>query len=618
MIRGLCFVCLLLAPTLFAQNEKWVEVRSPNFVVATDAGEKRGREVALHFEQMRAVFSQLLAREQIKLNAPLQVIAFKDRKGLSRVSPMWKGKPVELAGLYQGGEDKHFIALDLSSEGGWPVVFHEYAHLLLNSNFPRTEPWFDEGFAEYYSATRIDKKEVHIGDPPPNSLELLHQGLMPVAQLFSVVQQSDDYLKSGGRRSLFYAESWLMIHYLFDMKKLKEATMFFTLRRTQNMPVEAAMQQAFGMTPKEFDKALRDYFGSHNPIFYTMRTPGGIEEVTFNARHMKDFEAEATVADMQQHSPDHQAEAQQAFERILKDHPESAEAERGLGIAYLSKQQFDQAGEHFRRSGALGSKDPRVYYYVGYFLYRSVAGSATVDDPETLVDINNAINKAIDLDPEFADAYSLRAFALSRARNYAQAIEALKTAVRLSPRNEEYKLNLATQYLVANRYEDAIPLFEQLRSSTNPGIAERASAQMQTAKDYKANPMLAIAALPKDEDSEKWKKKAGSKEDSELKELEEAQHGRGEDRDKSPAPGTPVQFVKGTLVRVDCKGELQPSAVLTVTSGAKSYKFSSPNVAKMLVIGSEGFYCSWRNRKVSVTYHPTGVNTGDIVSLELY
>src|SRR5438309_9879646 len=105
MTRRLFFIFLLLAPALFAQNEKWVEVHSPNFIVATDAGEKRGREVALHFEQMRAIFSQLLPTTQLKLGAPLQVIAFRERKGLNRVAPIWKGKPVELAGLYQGGQD---------------------------------------------------------------------------------------------------------------------------------------------------------------------------------------------------------------------------------------------------------------------------------------------------------------------------------------------------------------------------------------------------------------------------------------------------------------------------------------------------------------------------------
>jgi hypothetical protein len=98
MIRRLCCVLLLLAPALFAQTEKWVEVRSPNFIVATNAGEGRGRQVALHFEQMRAVFAQLLAREQIKVNAPLQIIAFKDRKGLSRVAPFWGGTGGSLSG----------------------------------------------------------------------------------------------------------------------------------------------------------------------------------------------------------------------------------------------------------------------------------------------------------------------------------------------------------------------------------------------------------------------------------------------------------------------------------------------------------------------------------------
>ena len=51
------FVCLALWPLQsFAGDAQWVEIRSPNFSVITDAGDKRGRDVALHFEQMRSVF----------------------------------------------------------------------------------------------------------------------------------------------------------------------------------------------------------------------------------------------------------------------------------------------------------------------------------------------------------------------------------------------------------------------------------------------------------------------------------------------------------------------------------------------------------------------------------
>ena len=47
----------------------WVEVHSTHFTVITDAGEKRGKEVALRFEQMRAVFAILLTKD--RLNQPL-------------------------------------------------------------------------------------------------------------------------------------------------------------------------------------------------------------------------------------------------------------------------------------------------------------------------------------------------------------------------------------------------------------------------------------------------------------------------------------------------------------------------------------------------------------------
>ena len=42
---------LNIVPLAFASDPQWVEVRSPHFNVVTDAGEKRGRETALKFEQ---------------------------------------------------------------------------------------------------------------------------------------------------------------------------------------------------------------------------------------------------------------------------------------------------------------------------------------------------------------------------------------------------------------------------------------------------------------------------------------------------------------------------------------------------------------------------------------
>src|SRR5260370_39269464 len=85
MLNGLDF----LAPQpAFAKDEpKWIEVHTAHFSVLTDAGEKRGREVALRMEQMRAVFGQLLLRDKLRMPEPITVIALKRDKQYGMCAP---------------------------------------------------------------------------------------------------------------------------------------------------------------------------------------------------------------------------------------------------------------------------------------------------------------------------------------------------------------------------------------------------------------------------------------------------------------------------------------------------------------------------------------------------
>src|SRR5438445_9603998 len=144
----------------YASEAQWVEVQSPHFSVITDAGEKRGREVAMRFEQMRAVFGALMTKANVNIPIPLQIVAFRNTKELRQIAPLWHGKPIQLAGLFQGSEDRSFIMLDMSVENPWTVVFHEYAHQLMNGVLAAAvDPWFEEGFAEYFSSIEVDSQE---------------------------------------------------------------------------------------------------------------------------------------------------------------------------------------------------------------------------------------------------------------------------------------------------------------------------------------------------------------------------------------------------------------------------------------------------------------------------
>src|SRR5256885_7988141 len=142
---------------VFSGEQQWVEIRSPHFSVLTDAGDKRGRDVAVRFEQMRAVFGALMVKAKVGTPIPLQIIAFRNSKELRQFSPIWRGKATEVAGLFQSGSDRGFILLDTSGEDPRATAFHEYAHQLENgTNSMPFDTWVGEGFAEYFRTIVAD------------------------------------------------------------------------------------------------------------------------------------------------------------------------------------------------------------------------------------------------------------------------------------------------------------------------------------------------------------------------------------------------------------------------------------------------------------------------------
>ena len=228
-------LALSAVPHAFADDAHWIEVKSPHFSVVTDAGEKRGRETAMRFEQMRAVFGTLMTKAKVNIPIPLQIVAFRNSKELRQFAPLWNGKAVQLAGLFQGGEDRSFIMLDMSTENPWSVVFHEYAHQLMNGVLTaRVDPWFEEGFAEYFSSIEVDSKEARVGKIPEDEYLVLQQnGMMKVADLFRVQQNSSTYNESGSHRTVFYAESGIVVHYLYDNNLIPKLSQYFDLKIEQ-------------------------------------------------------------------------------------------------------------------------------------------------------------------------------------------------------------------------------------------------------------------------------------------------------------------------------------------------------------------------------------------------
>lgn len=604
---SICLLLLLLSlalPALSSEPE-WMEIRSPHFSVVTDAGERRGRDAALHFEQMRAVFGAIMVKAKVTTPTPLQIVAFRNTKEMRQFAPLFKGKPTQVAGLFEGNSDRSFILLDMSVEEPWRVVFHEYAHQLLNGNTNASvQPWFDEGFAEYFSTIQVNGKEADVGLPSDNNLQILQQtGLVKVADLFRVQQNSSTYNENGDHRSVFYAESWLVVHYLYEKKLIAKVGPYFDLAIDRGQPVEEAIQQAFGFSAAQFDSELRKYLGEHRFLYGKISAPAGIESTGYTAKTLTMADAKAVLADAHLHSPDYQEKAVAEFEDVLKLQPDNAAALRGLGYAYLMKHDFHRAGEYFTQAAEHDSNDPRVLYYSG-MLAEMEEGQGLAGDSARLPVIQKQLEKSVTLDPEFADAYSLLAFTYMSQSKYELALNAMRKAVALNPRNEEYFFNLAQIYLANRTVDPALAILERLKSSSNPAVAERASQSFAQAQEFK-QALQTSAGF------------AGSSSHQVVAEGTAAGVHPAiiEPEPTAPKALQPVRFLKGKITVVDCSSP--PLAVLTVVSGNSTWKLQVKDSAHVVVIGADNLSCAWKNQNVAVNFRATGDANGDVVSVEV-
>ncbi len=592
-------------------DQSWIEVQSPHFTVATDGGEKRARDVATRFEQMRMAFGVLFQKVNVN-TAPLEIIAFRNNKELRQFAPLYGGKPIEVAGFFlgDGGQsrpgsipERQYIALDLSAEDNWGTVFHEYAHLLINANFLPSPVWFDEGFAEYCSSLRVDKKEIALGLVKPELPQLLNEShWLKLVDLFSVGHDSKIYNRDD-RRSVFYAQSWVTVHYFMSKSMMKQVSAYTQLTMDQHVPIPDAIRRAFGMEPEALEKAIEGYLRSGSVMYFHTATPPGAESVTFSSRPLNDLDVKTVMADLDFHARDYRQRGITEFQEVLSKQPENVVANRGLGYEALQRNDWDKAGEYFKRAAAQDVKDPQIHYLLAYMLHRN-GRAAREEDLET---IKKELNTAIALDENFADAYSLLGLTLSFAGEKDEAVKALVKAVVLSPRNSWYSANLANVYLQQQDFEHAIPLLQELEKSSEPQIAAMAAQQLQQVEAYQSAVRQHGVSATRVEAS------SGT---IEVEEKEDAQPPEQKPITAPPSgPAPAVIFMRGTLLSVDCSGE--SAATLTISSGGKKWKMLAPQAKKLVVMGADELSCSWTNRKVAVNYRKSGADSGTLVSLEL-
>ena len=253
LFSGLFLLLTTATAVAYDTAPHWVEVRSPNFTVLTNANEKDGRRIALQFERMRAVFHVLMPAASDDTGAPIVVLALKDKASFRAVEPeaYLAKNQLNLAGLFLRAQNKNYIVLRMDAEGENPfsTVYHEYTHYMMRKSEGWIPLWLNEGLAEFYQNAEIKDKDVQVGEPSTDDLLYLRQNrLLPLSTLL-LVDRSSPYYHDEQKGSVFYSESWALTHYLevtdFKDKSHRMRDYSINLSEKHEEPLAAA-EHAFG------------------------------------------------------------------------------------------------------------------------------------------------------------------------------------------------------------------------------------------------------------------------------------------------------------------------------------------------------------------------------------
>lgn len=656
VVAGVLVLSALLPRGASAKDEpKWHEIRTAHFSVLTDAGEKRGREVALRMEQMRAVFGQLLNKDKLHMSVPITVIALKSDNQYGEIAP---DKLAFGKGFYVPGYDHVYVVLNLFEIEPWRAITHPLAHYFLNYNYPPVQSWFDEGMAEYFGAVQVDK-EVNIGGDPelapewhedifdtvrrdPNVPQSLTQlGSSPVwismTDLFTMKHNSSGR-NEGSHNTMYYAQAWLVVHYLLNNKKLPEVGTYFDLVENKKVPVDKAVVQAFDMTPQQMEDEVKKYFDSKSNLGIALdqtKKPNGAPDmitqpvhypVPFDADELgaavtpvPEVEARAMLGDMMARIPDRRMQALNDLHLLAADPKGNEVAERALARDDLQSKKFDAAADDLAKAAELNARDPWIWYYRSVLKYRQA--QATRQEMQGLANMMQDLRAVLDWYPELADAYNMLGVSRVEGGGWASALEAQKQAIALSPRNLEYQFNLGQIYVAGRKWELAHEVFTRLKEGSDKQAAAAARQQLEdlaTLQKYGIRPQRA-GGMEAPAGAASTPGAVGASMPGAGK---SAQAPDDDDADAAPKPAPvkranmgPVLFLKGKIVSSDCSKS--PEAAITLLSGMTTYTMHTSDYKSLVVIGEDRFSCEWTNRLVSVNYRATGKRAGEVVSIEM-
>ena len=442
-------LCCGLVCGIANAGEQWLRFSTPHVEVLTDAGVGKGREVLRRFEQIRQVLLKTTST-QPKSGPPIRIFVFRTDKEFGEYKdPRRKS----MAGFYQPGRDRDYIAMQNTGSEIYRIVFHEYVHVVMRHTGAPVPLWLNEGTAELFSTVAITNSQIKLGEViPAHLLSLRHEKLIDLPTLLAVDRDSPLYNEQN-KAGMFYAESWALAHMLNMHPPYSQGRRKFLEAVLSGTPPAQAFAEAYSKSTEGVLRDLHDYV-SGNRFLLTVLTTDPLEAIDkLVPDELPPDESGLALADLLINLGK-AGDAETKLRKLAQDRPNVAGIEEGLGDIALAEHKNAQALAHYQRAIDLGTANARIYFEKAD-LERANQG----DLKQTLRDLRTAVK----MNPDFWQARHLLGYLYLHGHQYPEAIEQLRAAARLQPRNVNVWQNLALAMFYAGDKDKALVAANQGR-----------------------------------------------------------------------------------------------------------------------------------------------------------
>lgn len=447
------FYILFLATTISAKDI-WLETNSANFHIVGNVSESNLREVVLKLENFHNKFLQTFFKIKIQTPFPTKVVVFQDAQKFLVNYP-----------FFLEGEDTNYISISLKqhSEEEFQRVFHDYTHFLIKNNLGQTNIplWLNEGIAEYLTNSKNQNISLNL-----NENDFIPLNKLLEADYYTFQSQEEE------RKSLFIRQSWAFMSFLMAEKSegsFEKIEKFIQLLQNGKDWKEAGIS----IFRVDLRKLENEYFQFlKKPKFLTIdnfATDSFVKD--FQVSSISEAKSLAVVGDFLYHS-NQLKKAAEFLEESLKLDQKQTLALTTLALVKAKELYYSEAESlaenavqiepnnflnHYRLAVVLSKRGMTEYGFVSGY------GRDLADK------MRESLIKAIDLNPNFAESYSLLVF-VNYVRNEIsdESFELIKNALQIAPGNQKYLLRLAEINLRKENFIEARRLvLKVLQTSEN-------------------------------------------------------------------------------------------------------------------------------------------------------